>query len=428
MVNINNLRIESIREHILKNISDPLYRNSYTLMLNTIFGAIFGFIFWTISAKLYSTGDVGLAVTMISAISLLALFSNLGFSSSLIRYLPNSDGETYKSIVNTCITISGAISLILAVIFLIGLKILSPSLMFIQDNWWFSLAFIVFAIVMTLNTLHFSIFIGKRVAKFELIKNLILNTLKIIFLLFLIRFGAFGVFSAFGVASVLAFIFSTVVLLRRIYPQYLPIPTINKKVVKDLIHYSSTNYVADFFMTAPGFILPLIITNVLSPDDSAYFFVAWMIAGLILIIPIAISNSFFAEGSHDKENMSVNLKKSLRFALILVIPASLVILIIGGRILSIFGEDYYRNATSLLWLLALSCIPYTFNRMYITLKKIEYEINTVIAINAAIAIIGLGFAYLLMNRIGLIGIGVGWVLGQGIVAACIGCSRINLKT
>ena len=110
-----------------------------------------------------------------------------------------------------------------------------------------------------------------------------------------------------------------------------------------------------------------------------------------------------------------------------MIPASLVILIIGDRILSIFGEDYYRNATPLLWLLALSCIPYTFNRMYITLKKIEYEINTVIAINAAIAIIGLGSAYLLMNRIGLIGIGVGWLLGQGIVMMWVWLKYIQVN-
>ena len=415
MINITPFKVENIRIKIIKNFSDPLYKNSYILIVNTVLAAMFGFIFWTATAKVYSTNDVGLAVTMISAISLLAIFSNLGFSSSLIRYLPNSDGETYKNIINTCFTISGAISLILTVAFLAVLNIVSPALMFIRANWWFSLAFILFSIAMSLNTLQVSIFIGKRSTQFELIKNLMWNILKIVLIFYFTWLGAFGVFSSFGIALVIAFTFGTVILLRKIHPEYLPIPTIDKKVVKDLFNYSSKNYIADFLITAPGFLLPLMITNILSPEDSAYFFMAWMITGLILIIPIAISNSLFAEGSYDEEKIYAYLKKSLYLAFILVIPTTFIILTVGNKILLMFGKEYSENATHILWLLALSCIPYTFNRMYITLKKIKHDINTVIAINGATAIIGLGSAYLLLNQIGLIGVGVGWVLGQGIV-------------
>lgn len=418
MLNIFN--VEAIKKYLLKYTDDSLYKNSYILIINTALASVFGFIFWGIAAKMYSTRDVGLAVTMISLIGLLSVFSNLGFSSSLIRYLSNSDGQTFKKIINTCFTVSGIISVALSVLFLIEIEVLSPALMFIIDNPWFYFAFIVFSVVMSLNTLQVSIFIGKRITKFELIKNLLWNILKIVFLFAFIWLGAVGIFSAFGAALVIAFLFGIIVLIPKIHPDYRFIPNINMKILNDLAHYSAGNYIADFFMTAPTYILPLMVANILNPEGAAYFYIAWMITQLILIIPNSISNSFFAEGSHDERRLYENFKQSLSLSLILVVPAILVILLIGGKALSIFGKEYSENATVVLMFLVLSGIPYTFNRMYVTLEKVKKNITNVIAVNAVVDVIGLGSVYLLIDSMGLLGVGVGWILGQGIVMISVG--------
>ena len=68
--------------------SDNLYRNSIYLILNSAIMALLGFFFWTIAARNFSSYDVGLATTVISAINLIMLFSMLGFNISFLKYLP----------------------------------------------------------------------------------------------------------------------------------------------------------------------------------------------------------------------------------------------------------------------------------------------------------------------------------------------------
>ncbi|MDP3727885.1 MAG: hypothetical protein Q8R18_00380, partial [bacterium] len=51
---------------------ESLYRNSFYLIFNSILMALFGFVFWTLAAKQFSSEDVGLATAVISAVSLVA--------------------------------------------------------------------------------------------------------------------------------------------------------------------------------------------------------------------------------------------------------------------------------------------------------------------------------------------------------------------
>lgn len=47
-------------EEIKKHLNDPLYKNSLFIMLTSISGSGFGFIFWILAAKLYAPQDVGI--------------------------------------------------------------------------------------------------------------------------------------------------------------------------------------------------------------------------------------------------------------------------------------------------------------------------------------------------------------------------------
>ncbi|MHB8102966.1 MAG: lipopolysaccharide biosynthesis protein [Methanosarcina sp.] len=423
---IVNLDAEYVKTIYMNTLKDPLYINSYFSMVNTVTTAILGFIFWSIASRMYSTQDIGLTVIMISAISLFTVFTNLGFSSSLIRYLPLSNEKTYITTVNTCFTVSSLVSLLLSLFYLIGIDYFSPDLAFIRENWFFSLSFILFSVVMSLNTLQFSVFVGKRSVKFEFIKNLVWNILKIILLFIFVWLGAFGVFASFGISLVISFLFSTLFFLPKIYPKYTLKFTIDRKVIKDLKHFSAKNFVTDIFTTAPGYILPILITNSSNPENGAYFYMAWMITGFVMMVPIAISNSFFAEGSYNEESVYTNFKKSLFFSFTLLIPMIILVLLIGDKILLILGENYTNNAKNTLYILVLSCLPYTFNRMYTTLKKIEKSMDIVMFVNAITTIIGLASGYFLINSMGLVGIAVGWMLGQSIVTVGIIC-RISIE-
>ena len=79
------------QEELKEYLRDPLYKNSFFIMLTSISNAGFGFFFWMLAAKLYPKEDVGIATALISSMALLVLLSRLGLDQSLIRFFPERD-------------------------------------------------------------------------------------------------------------------------------------------------------------------------------------------------------------------------------------------------------------------------------------------------------------------------------------------------
>ena len=75
-----------MRRHLLAAWKEPLYRNSMYLILNSFVMALFGFVFWSLAAKTFSSSEVGLATAVISAVSLVASLSLLGFNTSILKF------------------------------------------------------------------------------------------------------------------------------------------------------------------------------------------------------------------------------------------------------------------------------------------------------------------------------------------------------
>ncbi|MCR4394327.1 MAG: oligosaccharide flippase family protein, partial [Dehalococcoidales bacterium] len=98
----------------------PLIKNAFFLILTSGSTSLLGFVFWILVARIYPPSQVGLAIAIISASSLLGGLSKLGLDFGLIRYLPITTNK--KEMLNSTMTITGTFSILLAIIFLAGLK------------------------------------------------------------------------------------------------------------------------------------------------------------------------------------------------------------------------------------------------------------------------------------------------------------------
>ncbi|HDL02458.1 MAG TPA: hypothetical protein ENH20_01340, partial [Candidatus Pacearchaeota archaeon] len=181
-----------------KIMSDSLYKNSIYLMVSTGIMAVFGFVFWMIASRLYSTVDIGLATSIISIMGLISGLSVLGLNVGLIRYLPRSKDKSNK--INTCFTLVGLVSVFVSVVYLLGIGRFSPDLLFIKENVIFAFAFILFMIFASLSALMDSIFIAFRDTKFILVKNSVFSVLKILGLFLFVSLGAFGIFGSWMIS------------------------------------------------------------------------------------------------------------------------------------------------------------------------------------------------------------------------------------
>ncbi|MFH1249039.1 MAG: oligosaccharide flippase family protein [archaeon] len=402
---------EILKTLIEKIRKDSLYRNSFYIMLSTVIMTGFGFFFWTINARLFSSEQIGLATTIISAMSLLTSLAGLGMGTALVRFLPTAEDKNKK--INTCLTVNFFISIIVSTIFLQGILIFSPKLSFIQKNLYFAIAFIAIVAFQGLFSMLDSVFTAYRKNEFTVIKNSVFSMLKLAFPFIFIGLGAFGIFAAWGASSIIAFIVGIILL--AFNKKYVFRYVIYDDILKKIGSYSFANYISGFVSAVPALIMPMMITNLLDPEYTAYYYVAMMIAGLLFTIPSSIASSLFAEGSSHEKDLNSILRRSFRLIYMLLLPGVIVMLVLGRYILLFFGHEYTAGA-SLLGILALSSIVIAIKSVYFTVLNIKKRVAKIILINLLISSMTIGMSYFsITHGYGLEGIGYSWLISNAMI-------------
>lgn len=302
----------------------------------------------------------------------------------------------------------------------------SPSLAILKENKILLLLFIIYTAVIPLTGLQKEgIFAGFRKTEYSFVQTLV-TVARIGIVPFLTAFGAVGIYASFGLTPLLAFIVG-IILISRIL-NYKPVPAVRREVLNDILHFSFGNYLARIFEMLPTFILPIMVINVLGAERNAYFYIAWQISVLLLAVPRFTSISLLAEGSYNQEELRWNVIKALKFIFILLGVTIIGILLFGKYLLLVFGRNYALNSFEVLSILALGSIPFAINALYVSVMRIKKEVKPVVGVYGGIAFITIAVSYMLMHEMGLVGVGIGWLAANLIVAGVISVSLISKKT
>ncbi len=395
-----------------------LYRNAVYLMLNSGVTAVLGFLFWILVARLYSPEDVGLGAALLSVVGLLSFMGTLGLGFGIIRFLPNSEDKA--RLLNSSFTISFLTSIVVAFIFLAGLPLWLPEVLFIRENTLFFFAFIVFVAAATLSAIMTQTFLGFRRAEFTLAQGIIVDLARLpLVVAFAAIFGAFGIFASWGLGVAISLVTSLFLFLPQLLQHYRPFPSFEKQVTNEMVHFSFVNYIGAALGALPTWILPLMVLRLIGAEANAHFFTTWATANVLLVIPGATTYSLFAEGSHEEARLASHLRRSLKLIIVLLIPAVVFMLLFGDKLLLVFGREYSEAGTHLLWILALAAIPASINFVYFGVIRTEKRLKEIIFITAAIAFGTLLISYLLLPWFAILGTGMGWLMTSSVVALAI---------
>lgn len=394
--------IPKIREYL----GNPFYRNSFYISLGRFADVGFGFLFWTLAARLYSVGEVGIATALISSLGLVMAFSRLGFDIAIIRFMPFNE---HSRVFNTCLWITTAAAIVVGIIYLAAIGLISPEIAFIRD---YAPLFLLFVIVNSITLITGNALLSFRKADLKFVQNLIMGV-RLPLLLPLVLFGSLGIFYAFGFAYLAAAVFALVM----IHGYATLTPRIDREFTRKTFSFSSMNYLASLLQSIPPLVIPILIINLLSPEDAALYYVAFAIGNLVLIIPDAMSTSFFVEGSH-----GINLRrgaiKTLTLIYAVLIPAVLFIVIFGDIFLGFFGMDYLA-AFNLLKIITISSLFVTVYNLYIPLQNVRLQVGGIVVLNLIRFVLLLGFSYIFLRWFGVIGAGYAWALTYMILSVGI---------
>jgi O-antigen/teichoic acid export membrane protein len=405
-----------VKNKTLLFINNSLYKNSLYLMLTTFTGALAGMLFWVINTKIFTPDQIGLATALISSMTLISNLSMLGLNTGIIRYLPKANNKSEN--INTVISVIALSSLFISIVYIIGLNTFAPKLSFLKENIFYLILFITFTIILSVDGIYSNVFIAYRSSKFIFYKSIVGNILKIISPYLLVSLGAVAIYIAASLGSVIALIVSIYILYG--YFAYKIKFTIKKKILSNMFKLSFSNYIASFLASLPLSILPILIVNNLGAKEAGIFYLDLMIINLLSTIQSSIGQSLFAEGSNNDKDLKKHVISSVKFIILVLIPAILITIFGGKYILLIFGKIYSDDGIMLLQLLAISVIFTSINGLLSAILNIKGKVKLILMMCIIGPVILLSFIYFLLPG-GLVSLGYAWLFGEGLISVIFLC-------
>jgi O-antigen/teichoic acid export membrane protein len=402
----------------VKQIRAPLIANSIYLMAGSFGSAALAFIFWILAARLIASEAVGIVVAANSAINILVLLSDLGLGSGIVRYA-SFEKDKAVEIINSSVAVVWVSSVLLGIVFLIGVPLWSPGIGAIRNDRFLEIGFVLFTAVISLLNLQVAAMLSRRRGSFSFWRYSISSLLSIPFLLILAQTtnDVHAAFLSYNIPNVLIFLTTSILIMPLFFNGYRIFGHFNMAVTLRLTRFASANYIATLLWQVPLYALPLIASNVVSAEETAYFYLPWIIAISVISIPQLVSISLFAEGSYNATALFSLVRKASLLILILVTPIILVLWLWGGAILAFIGKDYAN--VQLLRLILISIIPYTINMIFTAYLRVSMQLKRLVALSIIMSISVLGLAYTLGSLIGSAGLAIGWLAGQTIASISI---------
>ena len=410
------------------NFGTSLRSNAQYLLFTHAIAASSGGIFWIVAARFASPSEVGIASAAISAAMLVATVSTMGIPYGLVRYLPVA-GYKGSKLIRFTFWLCALVATFAAIVFLIGMPWWTPALTALRQNFGFIVYFPLFTVSMTLGPmLLLHVFVAHLRAEFALFTGIVEAVVKIAAVsLLAMTLGASGIFISWGLSHFIALTVAIFLFLPRVLVRNKPMGDVSEISRIAVFRFSLTNFISDMAWFTPGsglagWILPILVLNLLGAEKTAYFYIVWLAAALMNAIPVAAATSLFAEGSHNEERLYRSARQVFKFTAVLLVPVVVLVLLIGDRVLMVFGQLYAENATGLLRLLALATLPLAFNVISLGIWKVEKNLKMIAALGLVVGVISLGLTWGLSGHMGLLGPGMAWLAGQTVGALALSSS------
>jgi O-antigen/teichoic acid export membrane protein len=389
-----------------------LVRNALWLLGSTAATSLFGLVFWSVAARMYSVTQIGNATSLITAVSLLAYLSLFGLNGSLVKFLPGAVHPDRQ--VSAALSIAGGAGLVLGVGYVILLPVIAPRTAhaFRGPALWLLFAVIVVAAAVNLAT--DSVFIAYRAAHWNpVVDGLVQGGTKLLPLVALAAAGTVGIVTAYGAGSIAAAACSVWLISWRLGLRLRP--TRRLGALDGYLSFSAASYVSSLLNLTPLLLLPLIALDKLGSRSAGYYYIAFQMANMLGAIPFAVCESLFAELAHAPAAFVRLARRSAVVIVVTLVPAVTAVAIAARLVLSLFGPSYVLHATTLLRLLCLGTVPVAVNTWASFLLKSRRHMAWLIWSNVFYVLTAAGLAFSL-TPFGLPGIGAAWIAANGVSA------------
>ena len=391
-----------------------LARNSIWVILGTGMNAALGLAFWAEATHSHSTSVIGQASAVIAAMTFASTVAMVGLGTTVVQVLPTADDDTWSTAVNALVIGGSVVGLLVGIVTAIILPHLSSNLAFTSGPATAACISLGVA-ALTLATLLDYVFTAERATHYIAVRGFTFGLLKLAVLALLIKIGldsASFLVGAWVVGSILTSGITLSWQLSQLGRQH-------RFGLNGVARYLRKWFRVLFLhhLTSLGGIMipslmPVLVVSRLSKADSAYFYVAWLVSGILLTVSSAIAGNLLADLSYGDDALESKLRRAWHLIGALMLPPMLVIAVFGRAILNVFGPAYAAHSYGILLIFVIVAIPDAITNVYVTVLRVRHYPERAAAMNIGMAFIALGGGWWLMGVFGLMGAAWAWALSQ----------------
>jgi O-antigen/teichoic acid export membrane protein len=394
-----------------------LLANAASMMSTTLVTSLLGVVYWWAAARGFSQEAVGIGSAAVSAMTLLGFAATLGMGTLLMGELPRRAGSR-RPLLDAALAVTTLAGVVLGLGFALLAPLFSADFESLGGSWTAALLFAAATGLTALAYVLDQALIGLLRGGLQLTRNVVFAAAKLAALLPVAAFLAdpdptwlYGVWGA-GIAL------SLVVLAgfyrdregEELRPDFAQLGQMRGS--------AASHHGFNLALLAPSMVVPIVVVALISASANASFYVAWMIAGFLAMVPVSLGTVLYAVASGDASRLTDQLRFTFLGSFAFGAAANLALLVAAGPILEVFGEEYAERATGALHVLALGIFPLTIKTQYVALQRLRKRVGSALPVAWVGSALEVGGAALGATMLGgLSGVAWGWLGGLAIEAA-----------
>jgi O-antigen/teichoic acid export membrane protein len=393
--------------------------NSGSLIATTGVTSALGVAYWWLAAHEFPASAVGLAGALVSAMTLLGVVSTIGFSTALIPELAESSGPSRAALILSALIAVSVAGVVLGAVWQAVAPRLEPGLGLPEAG---AGAVLLFAAGVSLTALALVLdqaLVGLLRGELQLFRNTVFAVVKLLALLaagvWMRGRGAETIYATWAAGQVASLVALAVLVARG--PAGLVIS--RPRMPRALRGAALVHHTFNLALAGPSWILPLIVTVLVSTTANAYFYTAWTVAGFVFVGPIALTTVLYAVGAQPARDLGRPLQLTLLLSLFWGVVTAAGCLLLGSTVLGTFGRAYGLQAGSALFLLSLAVFPQVAKLHYVALARIRGQLGVGILLALAGGMLELALAAFGAQRAGIRGLATGWLVATCVEAAAV---------
>jgi O-antigen/teichoic acid export membrane protein len=408
------------RAAVLGSWRAPQHRDGMALVLSSALTSGIGLLFWVLAARLFDQTTVGLNSTVVSAMTLLGTAAQLNLGNAMLRFIPVA-GRGTRALVAGCYAVGIGAAAAAGAVFALGAPLWAPDLVAAFGQSALLAFFVISTPIGTMFVMQDYVLPAIKRAVAVPVENFVFSVLKLVLLAGAAAVGIAGGIAVSWTAATALVVVGITVYLLRVLPPGAPRAPVERAAVtaRDIATFVRADYAGTVFWQAALFGLPLVVLARLGAEAAATYNMVWQIGYALYLVANGMGQSLVAHVAAAPARLDAARDGMVSKAMTLLVPTVIVVSPCSYLLLSIFGTEYAEEGASLLVLLLVSAVPNVVTASAVWAARVRRDGRVLFGLPAAISTVVIAGSWVLMPVMGVLGVGVAWLVAQTVAAAVV---------